>query len=506
MATRDDYLKYFGHAPIQGFHSGIPEHLLSPMYSPDMSNVLVEDGLLKDRPGYNELLAGFPDAVPIMEGLEWGDSSGNLHFIVVSTMGLTEYFMGTWTTRYGALPWTVGPEAPVFITPVGALSTDLLFFTNGKNQMRQWSGSGNWTVMTFNDGFTASTLLAGCMIGYRGWLILGDTTENGVNYPYRIRWCKQGDPTRWDTSAHTTAGFLNLIEDKNNSRVMTFLPMKQALVVYKFGAIYTLSYLINRNTFQPYMVKASRGTISRKGVAPVDNGDIHLVVSNDNIYLFDGFDFDKPPVGDRIYKTFFNELNWEKRGMIFAQSFPHRQEVWIMYPTGNSTVCNKAWCWNWKDNTWTPHEFADDSYCFINVQEFFSDRKALMGIEGNIMELFQGNTDNGTGIDSHWRTPLRDFSDMEGVPKDKRKMIYRVDMDASESPSIQIGSVETSLRDTISYDSAQTLATDEHGTGIRKTTHKKLGKRLTMKVSNSSQSNRGTYGEYLIYFKPEGSE
>lgn len=490
--------------PIGGINFSMPENALEHVYSRDMQNVIIEDGILKKRTGYTQVASGFPNANPVMEGFEYGDASGNLHTIFVTTQKLIEYTApSTWTDRTSTLNLTGNAANPIFIAPVGGLATENLYFTNGVDAIKVWTGSGNWSNLT-TTGFASggnSTLRAKCLVGYKGHLLLGDVTESGTRIPYRIRWSTVGNPTTWNT---VSSGFANLIEDKSNSKVMCMHPMGPVLIVYKYGSIYQLTYQGDPNYFVPRMKVADRGAISRKGVAPF--GDYHLVVTQDNIEIFDGQGFVRPAPGNRIKQDFFANLNWDQKELIYACAFPSRFEVWIIYPTGSSTVPDSAYCWNYKDNTWTKHDFAGTFYSLMNLDETFTTIQPLGGMDGNVMKLFDGNTDNGTEIDAHVRTKLhnyREFNQPGARVEGLMKTVQRIEVESTGTiPTVQVGTVN-SLLGSVDYDTAEMPVQGE--TGVVKVDKRKSGRYVTVKFRENTNSTPFQIAQYTVYLETRGS-
>lgn len=485
--------------PVGGLNFALPENLLDHVYSRDMQNMIIEDGLIGKRYGYTAVGGSFPNANPVMEGFEYGDASGALHTVFMTTQKLIEFTSPTtWTDRTGGVNFTGTYANPIFIAPVGGLSLENLYITNGVDAIKVWTGSGNWSTLT-TAGFT--TLKGKCLAQFKGHLLVGDVLENTLNFPYRVRWSQVGNPTVWNT---VSAGFLNLIEDKTNSKVMCMHPMGPVLIVYKAGSIYQLAYQGDPNYFVPKMKIADRGAISRKAVAPF--GDYHLVVTKDNIEVFDGQGFVKPAPGNKIKQDFFGNLNWSARETIFTQSFPSKFQVWIIYPTGVSTTPSSAYCWNYKDDTWTKHSFNDTIYSLINLDETFSTSQPLIGINGNVMKLFSGNTDNGTAVDAWFRTKLhnyKEFNSSKAKVENYIKTIYRVDAETDgELPTVQIGTIN-SLLDAIDYDTAQVLVEGE--TYVKKITCEKSGRYITIKFRQNTDSTPFRMAQYTAYIEPRGT-
>lgn len=518
------------HAPIRGHNVSVPEDLLDPSFSPDMLNVLSTDGALIKRTGYTELLTGLSAVSPnpVMEGIEYGDSSGVLHSVIFTTDKMIEYTSTpAWVSRTPSGGYLTGTSANhIFAYPVGGVGADYLYFTNGVDKLKYWTGSSTFADLT-TFGFT--TLKAKTLIGYKGHLVLGNIIdEDSSKFPYRIRWSKAGDPTYWagklwsqltgaeqaawisegnvgesdwvDNLAPVSAGFANLIEDETNSAVMRFLPIKDVLACYKENSIYNITYMGDPRYFVPRMQVADRGAISPKGVCSV--GDAHLVVSNDNIYIYDGFYLQDPPIGNRIKKKFFADLNWDARDRIYCKAFPQKFEAWILYPTGTSTVPNAAYCWNWLYDSWTPHEFGDTGYSLMNWVDTFNQMTALYGVSGNVFKLFDGYTDNGTNISAYARTKLNEYPN-QNVPGIQRKTSRRIEIQsAGTNPNVSIGGTDN-LLSAPQFETARAITGS--AIGIKRADSQQSGRYLTLKVSDSSNGEPFQWAGHTIYAETRGA-
>ena len=502
-------------APIGGLDVSKPENQLTHLYIPEGLNVVVEDGAIVTRGGYDQLLEGieYYSTGRVMEGFEYGDASGNLHFVIVTTDRFIEYvkdvydfFTDTegpgWQDRTkmvnaASVSFTADSGDAVFMSPVGGVSLDNLYITNGVDKIQVWNGSSNLKYLGINP---FSTFTAKCLIGFKSHLIVGNVVEDGKPFPYRMRFSQVGNPAQWDDITVNSAGFRNLIEDSTNSKIQSFHPIKEALVVYKEKSIYIVTYEGPPNYFVPFQRVPDRGAISPKAVAPVLDGNTHLVVSEDNIFLFDGFNFQVPPIGDRIKKDFYSDLNWSQRHKIFAKAFPQRFEAWIMYPAGVSTEPNKAYCWNWLTNSWTLHQFHDTHNCFMNVTGFFDERTPLLGINENLMKLFNTNSDNGNNINWFFRTKLSNWQ--ENKLGDQPKTTQRVEIEYSgTAPQYQIG-VSNNILDAPVFETASTIT--DTPLGVPKGDSRTTGIYLCLKIKGDSQEPATKIASYRIYTSARG--
>ena len=82
----------------------------------------------------------------------------------------------------------------------------------------------------------------------------------------------------------------------------------------------------------------------------------HFVVGSQDIYVFGGHPGSIKSVSDnRVRKFFFQNLNPLNANRMFVIKYAQRDELWICYPTLNSTTgdCDRALIWNYRNNVWT---------------------------------------------------------------------------------------------------------------------------------------------------------
>ncbi len=254
------------------------------------------------------------------------------------------------------------------------------------------------------------------------------------------------------------------------------------------------------------MQVSDAGAISRKAIAPFDDG--HLVVTQDNIHVFNGFGFIRPAPGEKIKKWFFDNLNWEARGTVFAKAFPGRSEIGILLPTGSDTAPKDLVIWNYKDDTWTKHKLQHTTHSLMNFTEAFAQSQPMSGIDSDVMKFFNGTTDNGTVISAYWRSKLHDFRELSQPGFNmaiQNKTVRKVEWDiatASPQPKVQVGTTMR-LKGTISYDTAQLVIDGD--TDIQKTDHQKTGRFITFKMTNDGGTGSFQANSYIPYLEPRGS-
>ena len=205
---------------------------------------------------------------------------------------------------------------------------------------------------------------------------------NTENFPYRVRWSGFGDVTFWRVRSDSTAGFVDLIEEAGNAPILAMRPLREVLAVYKTNSIYTL-VARGSGEFDPELKAGDKGIVSSNAVAPVIDGNQHLMVAEDNIYLFNGFSLTTPALGNKVRKYFFERLDASKKTQIVVHSVPSRNECWILFDVLEDFALDEhntreAICWNWEYNSWTHHSLH--AHGFLHSNTYFSAPTSVVGI------------------------------------------------------------------------------------------------------------------------------
>lgn len=90
--------------------------------------------------------------------------------------------------------------------------------------------------------------------------------------------------------------------------------------------------------------------------AVVEYDGKHFVVGANDIYTFAGNPGNIESLsGKRVTQYFYNNLNPIHERQLFTLQNHQEEEIWVCYPTLNSTggECDEALIWNYRDNTWT---------------------------------------------------------------------------------------------------------------------------------------------------------
>ena len=274
---------------------------------------------------------------------------------------------------FGAPDATV-TDNNVFFAVIGGSAQNTVFITRGlEGNIVKWTVDDPYDFPAITaKGFSTregeapavyGSVGADFILGYLGHLLLANTKEVSVDadgstteyFPYRVRWSSFADPENFRVATDTTGGYVDLLEDSANAPVLSIYPLRDILVAYKENSIYNLT-AGSTELFAADMIVAERGVLSAKAVAPVLDGNRHLIISHDNFYIYDGFQITDPtnPTGERIRDYFYKNFDYSKTQSLFAVSFPSLSQCWIFFETIQHN--REAICWDWEEDSWTRHE------------------------------------------------------------------------------------------------------------------------------------------------------
>lgn len=328
---------------VAGMKTGLeldlePWLLPSDAYS-ELNNAFIRDGVLQKRRGYIEY-ADTGAGYPIMGIMDFIESDGSKTLLVADTKRLYEYSGGVLIDLDGADIWT--GDATNFVSWVNYLGK--IYMANGHDRLRYFDGSTAGYVNVDIDGDSNNDLTA-CWftLVHKERVLLFHTTESGTAYHQRVRWCKAGDPSDWETSSGggyidvpvgewiRGAGYLGsdiIIWCDNSAWILRYTgdssaPFVLERISTEYGAIAGQSIIEIRNksfALGKYGMVQSDGS----GVVRIDQKIPDMAIDWAASYL------------DKCFGFVAEEL----------------RQAWLLYPSMGETSPDKALVWDYETGAW----------------------------------------------------------------------------------------------------------------------------------------------------------
>jgi hypothetical protein len=223
---------------------------------------------------------------------------------------------------------------------------------NQVNSPMSWDGNiaNKFVALT---GWPASTL-AGFITAHRFHLFAFDITASGTRNAHLMMWSDAAAPgtipTTWTPAASNEAGSASLAQTPGY--IVTAKTLRDALIVYKSSSAYVADY-IGGGVGKSFSIKglwARTGALSPKSVVDV-NGK-HLVVTDGDVVLNDGFSDPVSVANLRVQRLLFDQLDPSNFKNLCTIYDPTHGEVWILFPQVGATYNTLALVWNVRDDNW----------------------------------------------------------------------------------------------------------------------------------------------------------
>lgn len=183
------------------------------------------------------------------------------------------------------------------------------------------------------------------------FLFYGNTTVSGSRRPHRIGWSHPADPgtlpISYDVLDETKdTGDFDL-SDQESGELLEMLPLKGRMYAYKEAATHMLAYIGGQNIWQRTDFLITSGVLAPRCVGITGDGQLHFVVSQDNILIHDGARATEL-LDKRLKRWLFNNIDPIAYGTSFVFTNPRFKEMWFCYPEPGATRPSRALGWNYE--------------------------------------------------------------------------------------------------------------------------------------------------------------
>lgn len=431
MRSGKGYIPVDSMFPHMGLNTTKPSSQLSPAFSPNCLNCEVADGLLKKRAGYSLLggLANVGATDTVMAVAQFQDAAGNQHFVAITTKKQYSYSGNVWTDVSGGISWSGTESNSVnWVVITGTDSGKVLIITNGLDVPRQWTGTGNFSNVTFN---YPNFVTCGNFASVGGYLIMADITNSiSGRASQNIAWSAAGKVNEW-LDGNSGAGEQTLYDVRGS--IVALVPLNDQISVYGTNSIHQMIYVAGQLIFS--FQKIIENTQLLSGHSIVNLGLYHIFMNLDNFQLYDG-SRRLITSADSIHTSYraLIQPNYLSRAFAFLDAAKRRAYFCVPLDAVNVQFYYLEYDLNainmWK---WTPHilndrpvsvglytpnnsiQWNDASIAGLSwatiIQTWGAGNKTglpvpvITGTLGKVF-LFDGTaiTDNGTNIAGQWDT------------------------------------------------------------------------------------------------------
>jgi hypothetical protein len=262
--------------------------------------------------------------------------------------GLTAVFVDDGTTRTDITG--TAPTGAVDDKWTGGSLNGVLILNNGKDVPMFWGGDIALNLATLT-GWNAAWR-AESVRPFKNFAIAMNITKTATRFPHMVKWSDiavpGAIPTSWDeTNPALDAGENDLAETPDV--IVDGLPLGDAFIIYKERSMYAMTYVGAPYIFRFQRLPGESGMLARGCGVQTPVG--HVVLTAGDVVVTSGQgaqSIANGAVRDYIFKN-MSGVNYKRS---FVTANPQKSEVWICFPFGDSTTCNRACIWNWETKTW----------------------------------------------------------------------------------------------------------------------------------------------------------
>jgi len=247
----------------------------------------------------------------------------------------------------------------------------LIVATNGYDAPQMWPLSGG--VPSLSSAFMElrnwpSGNKCKVIRSFRTFLV-GLNWSRTNEEPRLVKWSTEASfgspPSTWSETDNTLdAGAYELSDTPGD--IIDGLPLGDSFLIYKDDSIYVMNYIGTPYIFSFKLLSPTIGLLSKGALAEFEGG--HFFMGNSDFYVCNGQNV-TPLLSDKLRRTVFDELNGDNYQKCFVAADYVRNEMLACYPSGSSTVPDKALIWNWKTNTFSFRDLPDTSHINSGIVE-----------------------------------------------------------------------------------------------------------------------------------------
>lgn len=443
MATR---LKQYSIPSFKtGLNTALPAHMIEDTGATSARNVKFSLLRALKTKGYEKFVTAAVDGVPqIIDNYFLND--GSVFLIVVTTT--KAYVYNSVTGVFDDISLAGGYAGVAYLPATSDIAFDQFYFTNRNDYPQMWDGSaGTFVNIPTLDTSAGSDIEGGVsgvkakiVRGFSNFLVLGNTLEDSVDCPSRVRWSKYGDPAVWiNTAGAGQAGYADV---GDVDQIVAMERLKDFLVIYKERSIWLMQYVGPPAIFAFRRVVEGIGAQSPRCIASLTNQ--HIFFGPDGLYSFDGISL--TPLSDRIGVDFFLQLNNAKLELLGALFVEEDFEILFPFVAVAETYPTQALVYNYVTESFGMRDFPAtavgywtqassltwDSFAtgvtWDDVNRHWND-KALSAdgpinlfadSSGFIYKMNFVNTQNGSDYEGYFTTKIFDLGSPEIIKRVQR--------------------------------------------------------------------------------------
>jgi len=221
----------------------------------------------------------------------------------------------------------------------------------------------------------------------------GCSNVAGNKEPLLVRWADQNDYTNWTPSISSTSGENTLT---GGTRIMQGIRTRNQIAVLTDHVLYGMRFTGPPFIFSFTELGTGCGVVSQHG--GVDMDGVPVWMGHDNFFIFDGR---VRRLDCTVRRYVYSDINREQIQKVYTGVNSEFKEVIWLYPSSESTECNKYVAWSLEENYWVYGDAIwttwDDRDVYDNIITTGTSAGTTRIYDNKLPDIFTGK---GLKIDS----------------------------------------------------------------------------------------------------------
>jgi len=262
----------------------------------------------------------------------------------------------------------------------GCVFSDFIVLTHPQGFPEYWSGILATTpleTLPWSTGVTWEDVdkRASIIRSHKDFLIALDLNESGIDLIDSVRWSTAADvgflPATWDeTDPEALAGIAQL--GGGGGKIIDGLSMRDAFVIYRENGISVMDYTGDIFVWRIRHLEQSNHLLNKDCIVEVKG--VHFFIGDGDILRNNGNTIESI-MHHRIRVKFNNSLNGEALDTAYAVKNELTKEIWFCVAEEEHEYPNKAYIYNWRDDTWFIRDLLPDHVFMYYGPELASVRR-----------------------------------------------------------------------------------------------------------------------------------
>ena len=175
-------------------------------------------------------------------------------------------------------------------------------------------------------------------------ICFGCSTVAGVKDPLLVRWSDQNDYTNWTPSISSTSGENTL---SGGTEIVQGIRSRNQIAILTDHVLYGMRFTGPPFIFSFTELGTGCGGISQHGGTDMDGTPVWMGFNN-----FFAFDGRVRRLDCTVRRHIFSDINRDNMNKIYAGVNSEFKEITWLYPSADSTECNRYVSWSMEENYW----------------------------------------------------------------------------------------------------------------------------------------------------------